>query len=288
MNVYHEQIKTDIALPMRFEVYTTKDEYFPAHWHNSLEIIYILGGTMEVTVNDHVTKLFPNDFIIINSREAHGTHCIGSTKVFLLQLPYRFLKEHIPEYDFVRFRDSSGPFSFPGENQLKPIFDQMATFYADTTTEGRLRLISLLYGLLSELVSGYLIRLTENDKLKSDKNFHRLSMLMDYTENHYREPLGISDAANLLHLDESYFCRFFKKYMGQTYLEYINSIRLKHICEDMVQTDLPLMDLLEKHGFLNYKVFSRLFKATYGATPHQKRAEWNAAADDAKRYRKER
>lgn len=276
MNIYHEQVKTDAALPVRFEIYTTEGEYFPMHWHNSLEIVYILDGTMEVTVNDHLTRLFPNDFIIINSREAHSTHCIGATKVFLLQLPYRFLKEHIPEYDFVRFRDSSGPFSFPGENQLKPIFDQMALFYADTTTEGRLRLISLLYGLLSELVSGYLIRLTKNDKIKSDKNFQRLSMLMDYTENHYQEALGISTAANLLHLDESYFCRFFKKYMGQTFLEYVNSIRLKHICEDMIQTDLPLMEILEKHGFLNYKVFSRLFKATYGTTPRQKRTEWRA------------
>lgn len=276
MNIYHEQERTDVALPVRFEIYFTESELFPMHWHNSLEIIYILSGNMEITVNDHLTRLFPNDFIIINSREIHGTHCIGPTRVFLLQLPYGFLKEHIPEYDFVRFRDTSGPFSFPGENKLKPIFDQMTALYTDTGTEGRLRLTSLLYGLLSELVAGYMIRLTENDKIKSDKNFNRLSALMDYTEHHYSEQIGISDAARLLHLDESYFCRFFKKYMGQTYLEYVNSIRLGHICEDMMQTDLPLMDILEKHGFLNYKVFSRLFKETYGTTPRQKRAEWNA------------
>lgn len=276
MNIYHEQVKTDVALPVRFEIYFTEGELFPMHWHNSLEIIYILSGTMEVTVNDRLTRLLSNDFIMINSREIHGTHCIGPTKVFLLQLPYRFLKDHIPEYDFVRFRDSRGPFRFPGENKLKPIFDQMTALYTDTSTEGRLRLTSLLYGLLSELVAGYMIRLTENDKIKSDKNFHRLSMLMDYTENHYNEQIGISDAANLLHLDESYFCRFFKKYMGQTFLEYINSIRLRHICEDMIQTDLPLMDILDKHGFLNYKVFSKLFKETYGMTPRQKRTEWNS------------
>ncbi|MGN0132378.1 MAG: helix-turn-helix domain-containing protein [Lachnospiraceae bacterium] len=276
MNIYHEQVKTDAALPMRFDIYSTEGELIPMHWHNSLEIIYILHGNMEVTIRDHSTRLFPNDFMIINSREIHGTRCIGPTKVFLIQIPYRFLKDHIPEYDFIRFRDSSGPFSFPGENSLKPIFDRMAGLFSDTDTEGRLRLTSLLYGLLAELVSGYMIRLTENDKMKSDKNFYRLSTLMDYAEHHYKEPIGISDAAQLLHLDEAYFCRFFKKYMGQTFLEYINSIRLRHICEDMIQTDLPLMDILEKHGFQNYKVFSKLFKETYDMTPRQKRAEWNS------------
>ena len=63
--------------------------------------------------------------------------------------------------------------------------------------------------------------------------------------------------------------------MGQTFLDYVNSIRLRHICEDMVQTDLPLMDILDKHGFRNYKVFSKMFKDAYGMTPRQKRAEWN-------------
>lgn len=274
MHIIHEQVKTDAALPMRFDIYTTQGELVPMHWHNSLEIIYILDGNMDVTVKDHVTRLWSGDFMIINSREIHGTHCGSLTKVFLLQLPYHFLKEHIPEYDFIRFRDLSSQFSFPGENRLKPVFDQMSALFADTGTEGRLRLTSLLYGLLAELVSGYMIRLSKNDKVKSDKNFHRLSSLMDYVEHHYAEALHIEDAARLLHLEEAYFCRFFKKYMGQTFLEYVNSVRLRHIYDDMMRTDLTLMEILDKHGFHNYKVFSKMFKDIYGMTPSQKRLEW--------------
>lgn len=274
MHIIHEQVKTDAALPIRFDIYTTQGELVPMHWHNSLEIIYILEGNMDVTVKDHVNRLWPGDFMIINSREIHGTHCGSLTKVFLLQFPYYFLKEHIPEYDFIRFRDLSSQFSFPGENSLKPIFDQMSVLFAETGTEGRLRLTSLLYGLLAELVSGYMIRLSKNDKVKSDKNFNRLSSLMDYVEQHYAEALGIRDAARLLHLEEAYFCRFFKKYMGQTFLEYVNSVRLRHIYDDMMRTDLTLMEILNKHGFHNYKVFSKMFKDIYGMTPSQKRLEW--------------
>lgn len=275
MHIIHEQVKTDTALPTRFNIYTTPGELVPMHWHNSLEIIYIMEGSMDVTIKDRVIRLWGGDFTIINSREIHGTHCSGLTKVFLLQFPYHFLKEHIPEYDLIRFQDLSSRFSFPGENSLKPIFDRMSVLFAAADTESRLRLTSLFYGLLAELVSGYMIRLSKNDKVKSDKNFNRLSALMDYVEHHYAETISISDAARLLHLEEAYFCRFFKKYMGQTFLEYVNSVRLRHIYDDMIRTDLTLMELLDKHGFHNYKVFSKMFKEVYGMTPRQKRLEWN-------------
>lgn len=279
MKITHEQVQTNAALPMRFQIYSTEGELIPMHWHNSLEIVYILDGAMDVTVKDHITRLFSGDFTIVNSREIHGTHCTDPTTVFLLQLPYHFLKEHIPEYDFIRFRNFSSQFSFPGENSLKPIFDQMTALFSSSDTESRLRLTALLYSLMAELTAGYMVHLTETDKSRSDKNFQRLSFLMEYVEYHYKEPLGIADAAGLLHLEEAYFCRFFKRYMGQTFLEYVNSVRLRHITDDMVRTDLPLLEILERHGFHNYKVFSRLFKAAYKMTPRQKRREWSRQSD---------
>lgn len=277
MQPIHEQVKTDTALPVRFTVYDSDNDLIPMHWHNSMEIVYILNGIMDVTVNDRVTRLFGGDFVIVNSRDIHSTHCIGSSRILLLQLPYSFLKEHIPGYEFVRFQDTGGPFSFPGQNKLKPLLDQMAELYSDQSTIGRLKLTSLLYSLLSELVADYMVHISENAKLKNDRNFNRLSLIMDYVKEHYTENLSVSDAAGLLHLEEAYFCRFFKKYMGQTFLEYVNSVRLRYIYEDMMKTDLTLSEILERHGFHNYKVFSRMFKEIYGTTPGKKRKEQTEA-----------
>lgn len=277
MQPIHEQVKTDTALPVRFTVYDSDNDLIPMHWHNSLEIVYILNGIMDVTVNDRVTRLFGGDFVIVNSKDIHSTHCIGSSRILLLQLPYSFLKEHIPGYEFVRFQDTGGPFSFPGQNKLKPLLDQMAELYSDRSTIGRLKLTSLLYSLLSELVADYMVHISKNAKLKNDRNFNRLSLIMDYVKEHYTENLSVSDAAGLLHLEEAYFCRFFKKYMGQTFLEYVNSVRLRYIYEDMMKTDLTLSEILERHGFHNYKVFSRMFKEIYGTTPGKKRKEQTEA-----------
>ena len=67
--------------------------------------------------------------------------------------------------------------------------------------------------------------------------------------------------------EKKYFCRFFKKHMGLTFLEYQNEIRLSRIYKDILTTDLKIADILEKHGFTNYKLFRKMFQYHFHATP---------------------
>ena len=75
-------------------------------------------------------------------------------------------------------------------------------------------------------------------------------------------------------------CRFFKKHMGVTFLEYVNSIRLSHIHQDLLETDEAISVLLERHGFLNYRLFVRMFRNAYGCSPSALRREASLAAAD--------
>ena len=58
-----------------------------------------------------------------------------------------------------------------------------------------------------------------------------------------------------------------------TFLEFVNQVRFSHICEDIIRTDTSITDLLDRHGFTNYKLFRRLFHEKYGCTPSEKRKE---------------
>ena len=90
MQPIHEQVKTDTALPMRFTVYDSDNDLIPMHWHNSLEIVYILAGTMDVTINDHVTRLFAGDSLLAIQGKfiqpivsaLHGFSCCSSLTTF--------------------------------------------------------------------------------------------------------------------------------------------------------------------------------------------------------------
>ena len=55
------------------------------------------------------------------------------------------------------------------------------------------------------------------------------------------------------------------------FLEYINLVRIDHINDELLVTDDSITDILQRNGFTNYKVFSRMFKVQFGMTPRELR-----------------
>jgi len=63
--------------------------------------------------------------------------------------------------------------------------------------------------------------------------------------------------------------------MGVTYLQYLNEIRLSHIYQDLITTELPIQEILELHGFTNYKLFRKVFSQKFQMTPSEVRNSQN-------------
>ena len=63
----------------------------------------------------------------------------------------------------------------------------------------------------------------------------------------------------------------FRKYTGQTFLAYVNQIRMEHFHTDLLETDKNITFLLDKNGITNYKGFLRKFKEAYGESPKEVR-----------------
>ena len=103
------------------------------------------------------------------------------------------------------------------------------------------------------------------------QSLSRFEPILEYTKLNYNKAISIQEIANVAHLQPEYFCRKFKQYMGQTFLEYLNEIRLAHIYKDLINTNNPLCDILETHGFTNTKLFYKTFKMKFNCTPKEVR-----------------
>ena len=86
--------------------------------------------------------------------------------------------------------------------------------------------------------------------------------------------------AGLLGFGKEYFCRFFKKNMGMPFGRYLNEVRVSKIHHDLLYTDLPIADLMERHGFLNSRLFYETFRNIYGCRPLQIRKGKNPKDGD--------
>ena len=98
---------------------------------------------------------------------------------------------------------------------------------------------------------------------------------MEFVREHYGERISLADAAGLLSITPEHFCRLFRKYTGQTFLAYVNQIRMEHFHTDLLETDKNITFLLDKNGITNYKGFLRKFKEAYGESPKEVRRRKN-------------
>ena len=266
----HEKVITTDSLPARSFSYSSADQLITIHWHNSLEVLYIASGKMDTGINNAIYHLKRGDLIIINSGDIHFTRCRDYAKIYVLQVPYPLLNTHIPNYDYVRFQDSDGSvvFSNPAKvDELSRLMIQMYEITLEQKPGYTLLFSSKLYQFLFILFQRYHTDISSRTKQKSDRNLIRLEQVMNYVKSHYTQPISLEDAAQILSLNPEYFCRYFKKYMGMTFLEYVNSIRLYHIHQDLLNTNYSVSELMDRHGFTNYKLFSKMFRNTYGCPP---------------------
>ena len=266
----HEKVITTDSLPARSFSYSSADQLITNHWHNSLEVLYIASGKMDTGINNAIYHLKRGDLIIINSGDIHFTRCRDYAKIYVLQVPYPLLNTHIPNYDYVRFQDSDGSvvFSNPAKvDELSRLMIQMYEITLEQKPGYTLLFSSKLYQFLFILFQGYHTDISSRTKQKSDRNLIRLEQVMNYVKSHYTQPISLEDAAQILSLNPEYFCRYFKKYMGMTFLEYVNSIRLYHIHQDLLNTNYSVSELMDRHGFTNYTLFSKMFRNTYGCPP---------------------
>ena len=134
-----------------------------------------------------------------------------------------------------------------------------------------LRFNSLVFEMLFQLQHNFRIPMPERKTKTQKKHEQRLSMLIEYVYSHYRDPISIQEAANYVHLQPQYFCRFFKENMGISFLTFVNDVRLYYVYQELMSTNLPIGQIIAENGFTNYATFRKLFDAKFHCTPKELR-----------------
>ena len=274
--ISHEIIDVPVDTNVKFRTSTDPGSYIPMHWHRAVEIIYMQEGSLDVTVESENFTIQKGDCIVINGNVLHSTKCTSPNTAILLQIPLDFMEKYIPDLGQLIFL-----FDFRTKDQrqqtkqamFKTILEQLQIINNVRPDGYLLRFNSLIFELLFQLYHNFAVKILQSNTSQKKKDMNRLEPVLDYISKHYREPISLNEIAEVACLQTGYFCRFFKKKMGITFLEYQNEYRLSFIYRDLITTRDPVHVILERHGFTNYKLFRRMFLEHFGNTPTQIRKQ---------------
>ncbi len=274
----YEIIQVPENTGVRFFTDHDTGSYYPNHWHDAIEIIYMLKGNVDLTVESSRYTLHEGQCVLINSCVIHSTKCTSPNIGIVFQIPIEFMKMYIPDVNQLQFflnDPSDNPIQQTKIDMFKETLTQMQ-IVDDIRPEGYLlRFNSLLFEVLFQLYHNFSVKVFRTNLEHKTKDLNRLNSILNYANKNYKRPISIDEISQIAFLEPKYFCRFFKKNMGLTFLEYINEVRLSHIYQDLIATADTLQDILERHGFTNYKLFRRVFYEHFQTTPSQIRKKTN-------------
>lgn len=273
MNGYeHEIIRDDAELSLLFQIIEAENAYTPLHWHSHLEIIFILNGYMTAFINDKKYVLKKNDMLVISPKELHSTRCFHKVSYLLLQIPYDYLSGALKQVSLIQFQAYFPSITTSStQRRLHDCLFTLLSVYRKKEDGYQLYFSSVVYEFLYVLYKYHSKKITRETKEKENRNFERIEETIQYVKANYQREISLREMAELLNVSPEYFCRLFKKQTGQTFLEYLNAVRLIHFYHDLTETDYSITELMERNGITNYKVFIRTFKETYHTTPKKLR-----------------
>ena len=95
-----------------------------------------------------------------------------------------------------------------------------------------------------------------------------------YLQEHLAEEVSLSVLAEAFHLNPQYISQLFKSEIGVNFLTYLTSIRMEKAKKLLLSTSLSIAEVAEQSGYGDYRVFTKVFKKTEGATPSQYRRDF--------------
>lgn len=267
-NILHKR-HFDLQFSIRFEVVDDVNFYSPFHWHNHIEVLYMLEGKIDFKVEQRKYLLTEGDMVIINSELIHSSKLCGHARYILLQVPLSAFDGLYDEIENTIFKEK--PESDEAE-KLYSYLSQMLKSVDDKRQENKIKFVSLLYDFFYLLLAEYKV----GQKMTGAASYYgisRISPVMAYVEKEFRNKITLKKVAEILNVTPEHMCRLFKKYTDMTFNEYVMSLRISAFYQSLQNTNQKISVILEECGITNYKAFIREFKKTFGKTPEMIRNE---------------
>ena len=245
------------------------------HFHQDIELFYVLEGEVDVNVEKKISHLRSDDIYVVNANRRHSfSSGDGETLVLRLLISYQLVSEGAPNGEAIFWCDSSVADS-DKYARLRRLLRQILRHYVESRSYvDSYGYLADCYAVLEYLTVHYMLRPSDLQKNEDgDRYEERLRQINHYIYNNYDQPISMKELSEKLYLSNGYLSRFFKKNYGMSFAGYLTNVRIFHAADDLIYTDEPITRIAYNNGFTSAALFNKVFKKSYGQTPSEFRRQ---------------
>lgn len=264
-----EFITYPLDLPIKISYLNIRN--YPIHWHNSIEIIYVIKGSLDITIDSDSFTLNEKEVEIINVDEAHNFYSKEDNKVLIFNIDPSFFEKYYKDIKNVFFYTASSSTQSGEEyDELKMFLAKILCEYVQKLEDYDEEIEDILIHLLYHLINNFHYLTSEKEELKDKTEqldrYHRISK---YIFNNYNNNITLKDIAKKEFLSPHYLSHEIKYATGYSFTDLINQTRVEESIKLLLDTDMSISEISDEVGFSHVRYYNKNFKEYYNCTPLQ-------------------
>ncbi|MFL0252696.1 helix-turn-helix domain-containing protein [Clostridium neuense] len=276
---------------MPVNVYCANIMEYPVHWHNSIEILYVLKGKFYVTIDSDKYELIENDIEIVNIDEAHSIVSRDKNNMILVfHIDPNFFEKYYNDiqnmFFYTNITDDNGQ---KGEE-----YDELRTFLARVTCEAVQRqdnydeaIEDILVKILYHLINNFHYLTSEREDLREkEEQLERYHRITKYIFNNYNDNITLQDIAEKEFLSTHYLSHEIKDTTGYSFTDLLNLTRVDEALKFLLDTDKTISEISEEVGFSHTRYFNKHFKIRFKCSPTQYRKKFKVNEEEFQKQKK--
>lgn len=248
------------------------------HFHDMLELVVILKGHGKRFVGDSIENFSKGDVILVGEKLSHvwrsnAPKNINSSKMkcsaIIIQFPSTFLGSkflELPESVKLKelFKNAERGISFQDETGKK-LTEKVERL---PQLEGMERLLSFLDILnLASHSNDYKLLATPLFKETIFNSDLKINKVFEYIMDNFSNPITLDEVAEIVSMNKTAFCRYFKNRTKKTFSSFLNEIRIGYACKLIREDNYGITEAAYLSGYNSPSHFNKQFRLIKKISP---------------------
>lgn len=273
-NIYTQELPVNVIV--------AHIEEYPIHFHDDLEVVFVLEGSVGLKNGYYNYTLKQGDIFILNNREIHSfTKTDERNMVMMLQLNLEYFAKY---YHSLKNSFFVTDMRDPDDESLEILRNLLATIMMEILQKGygyEHKVIETAHNLISTLISDFQYFLMEDGKfINGEKNkgnkilAGRMNRITDYMYENYTRKLTLNEIATMEHLSIYYLSHVIKEASGLNFQDLLSFIRVEESEKLLLGTGKKIGAISEEMGFSAVRYYIKHFKTWFGMHPMEYRKKY--------------
>ncbi len=247
--------------------------YIPLHWHDEFQFVRVIKGEAIFHINEDTVTIREGEGLFINGGCLHmakDKNESGCVYICLNVLPSFVLSQELYStfvYPYIQATNIPYLHLNPKEHWACAILDSMmkiSQLIKENPPYYEIDIsVHLTFIWKNLIMNGVPLEYEQSEIVKSQ----RMKQMLNWIHQHYAEKILLDDIARAGQLSRSECCRYFKRMLKKTPLNYVTDYRIQKSLILLQQLDSNVTDVAYQVGFNSTSYFIDKFRNTMGMTP---------------------